>query len=150
VNDASATFEQLISSLHRLSHVLGRESDALLQDSFDLGTAQFKIVWVLRKHPNGVPQKAIATWLSQTEAGISRQIQPMEQDGLLEVRVDPNNRRARIVCLTKKGKDFADKALKLMEQRQGDCFAKLTPAERSKLHGLLEKVFAQACKKHNW
>lgn len=144
------SFEQLISSLHRLSHSLGKESDLLLQETFGFGMSQFKIVWMLKKHAEGVAQKDIAKWLNQTEAAVSRQMQPMVGEELISVRVDPENRRARRVYLTTKGNDFAGSAIKCMEQVQCDTFSVLSTKEQAQLHRLLSRVFTQFCKKNKW
>jgi len=149
-NVADVSFEQLISGLHRLSHSLACESDSLLQQKFGLGTTQFKIAWVLKKHPSGVPQKSIASWLQQTEAAISRQMKGMQAEGLIKNYIDPENRRQHVICLTPKGAAFAEKSMQCMKQQQGDVFDVLTGKERTALCGMLEKVFQALVKKNKW
>ncbi len=134
----------------RLSHSLGCASDDLLQSKFKLGTTQFKIVWVLKKNPAGVDQQTIATWLGQTESAISRQMKSMEEIGLIENRVVPENRRQHLVRLTKKGQAFAAQAMQTIEKEQGEVFTALSKKERIELVDLLNKIFKALVKKNKW
>lgn len=146
----ASSFEQMISGLHRLSHSLSRQSDVLLQEKFALGTTQFKIVWVLKKNPGGVPQKNIATWLQQTEAAVSRQMQSMQEDDLISSQVDSANRRQNVVLLTEKGNTFASQAIKYMELQQGEVFKVLSEKEQAQFCTMLQKVFDAFCKNNKW
>lgn len=146
----TGSFEQVVSSLMRLSHCLGCASDDLLQSKFHLGATQFKIVWVLKKNPAGVAQKTIAMWLSQTEAAISRQMKGMIEEGLIESQVVPENRRQNLVRLTKKGQAFAKQAILAIEHEQANMFQALTKKERMQVVDLLNRLFAAVVKKNKW
>ena len=58
---------------------MGRISDSTLQQSCGFGMSQFRILWALYNHPEGIPQNKIASWLNLTEAAISRQIKIMHE-----------------------------------------------------------------------
>ena len=131
----------LATNIHRLSTVLGRVADCTLQDSCGFGVSQFKILWMLHIHKEGVLQATIANWLSQTEAAISRQIGLLEQEGLIEKRVDPKNRRNHIIVLSNKGSKLAGNAMDSLQKEYKPYFGVLTEAEQIELNRMLEKVF---------
>lgn len=136
---------QTATNIHRLSSVLGRIADRKLQDTYGLGMSQFKILWMLNKHKEGVLQTTIATWLSQTEAAISRQIGLLKDDHLIEKRADPKNKRNHIIVLTSSGKKFAEDAMQVLVKEYKPFFAAITIDERRALNEILEKVFNVAC-----
>jgi DNA-binding MarR family transcriptional regulator len=136
----------LTTNIHRLSTVLGRVADRTLQDAYGIGMSQFKILWVLNKHQEGVLQINIASWMSQTEAAISRQVKLLADDGLIHKTVDPKNRRNHIIQLSVEGKRFADEAMDLLVKNHKPYFAFLSSDEKKALNAILEKIFLNACK----
>lgn len=132
---------EVATNIHRLSTVLGRVADRTLQDSSGYGMSQFKILWMLYKHSEGVLQTNIAGWLNQTEAAVSRQIRLLNDQGLLSVEVDPENRRNHVVVLSETGRLFAQNAMKILLKEYEPFFADLDEKDMQKLNELLEKIF---------
>ena len=132
---------EIATNIHRLSTVLGRVADRTLQDSYGYGMSQFKILWMLHKHGEGVLQTDIAGWLNQTEAAVSRQIRLLHDQGLVTVDVDPENRRNHIIALNETGAVFAEKAMKVLLKEYEPFFTELSEAEMQALNQLLEKIF---------
>lgn len=137
---------EVATNLHRLSSVLGRVAERTLQDEYGLGMSQFKVLWILRKHSEGVLQTNIATWCSQTEAAISRQVNLLKRDKLIEKRTDPKNRRNHIICLSAKGEQFANEAMDVLIKEYKPLFAVLSASEQQTLNEMLEKVFITTVK----
>lgn len=90
-------------------------------------------------------QTSIAAWLDQTEAAVSRQIHLLKADGLIEQRVDPENRRNHIINLSTKGKRLADEAMQLLVNEYKPLFASLKKEEQHALSAMCEKVFTTTC-----
>lgn len=132
---------EVSTNIHRLSTVLGKIADTTLQDCCGFGISQFKILWMLRTHQEGVLQATIASWLSQTEAAISRQIGLLHDEGLIDKQVDPENRRNHVIMLSAKGKKFAENAMTALMNEYKPFFKVLSQAEQDTLNQLLEKVF---------
>jgi DNA-binding MarR family transcriptional regulator len=131
----------LATNIHRLSTVLGRVADSTLQDCCGFGVSQFKILWMLHKHQEGVLQATIAKWLNQTEAAVSRQVGLLEEDGLIKKQVDPKNRRNHIIMLSVEGNKFAENAMNSLVKEYKPFFSVLSEAEQIKLNTMLEKIF---------
>ena len=131
----------LATNIHRLSSVLGRVADSTLQECCGFGMSQFKILWVLRKHQEGVLQTSIASWLSLTEAAVSRQIGLLKHQGLIKKQIDPENRRNHVIMLTADGIKFAENAMDELLKEYQPFFAVLSQKEQSELNAMLEKIF---------
>jgi len=132
-------------TLHQLVFVLDRQSDETLHSSLGIGYSQFKIL-MAAKHRSGLKQNDIALYLGQTEASVSRQIKLLKDDGMLAVRIDPNNRRARSIVLTDKGSEFAKKCIVVLEQTHAATFGSLSFAEQKMMQELLDRLTTKACK----
>jgi DNA-binding MarR family transcriptional regulator len=65
--------------------------------------------------PGGNRLTELAARASMTHQSMSELVSVLEQRGYLERRVDPGDRRARIVCLTDTGRRMARRALREME-----------------------------------
>lgn len=132
-------------ALHQLSFILDRQSDEALRSTLAVGYSQFKIL-MAAKHRSGLKQSDIASYLGQTEASVSRQIKIMKSDGLISVRVDPENRRSRSIVLTDKGSELGRQCLEVLEHTHAAIFGSLSFAEQKMMHGLIDRLTAKACK----
>lgn len=139
----------LATNIHRLSSVLGKVADGRLQECCGFGMSQFKILWMLKTHQEGVLQTTIATWLNQTEAAVSRQVGLLEQDGLIEKTVDQNNRRNHIIMLSEEGKKLANSSMEALVKEYTPHFNVLSKPEQLQLNVMLEKIFYSVVKKEH-
>lgn len=137
----------LATNIHRLSTVLNKHADKALQEACGIGTSQFKILWVLYTHQDGVLQTNIADWLGQTEAAVSRQINLIANEGLIRKKIDKHNRRNHVILLTKSGKNYAQHAMEVITQEYRPYFSVLTVDEQRVLNDMLEKVFQEVVKR---
>ena len=131
----------LATNIHRLSAALGKVADTALQDCCSFGLSQFKILWMLKNHQEGVLQTTIAKWLNLTEAAVSRQISLLHNDGLIDKQVDPENRRNHIIMLSDNGVKLADNAMTALIKEYSPHFSVLTVKEQLELNKMLEKIF---------
>jgi MarR family transcriptional regulator for hemolysin len=115
----------------------------LEQESRDLPmtAAQLKIVARL-SHNEGTSQTALAATLDLEPMTLSRHVDRMEAAGLVERRPDPNDRRARRLFTTEKGRallqPMRERAAAVYEQ----VLAGMSDAERQALHAGLATVVA--------
>ncbi len=132
-------------ALHQLVFILDRQSDEALRSQLNIGYSQYKILLAAKKR-SGLKQNDIASYLGQTEASVSRQIKLLKQDGMLAVRTDPNNRRARSIVLTDRGTDFAKQCVIILEQTHAATFGSLSFAEQKLMYELLDRLTIKASK----
>lgn len=131
--------------IHHLSAALDLQSDVILNERLGIGFAQVKVLMALESH-DGVTQRFIADYWGQTQASISRQIQYMQDDGLVRVKVSQKNRREHRVILTAKGDRFLQKAYRLLNSYHAPVYSKLSDNQRSDLFEILEIMHRQTCR----
>lgn len=130
--------------INHLAFVLSRQSDQVLLERMGLGFSQFKIMMVLKWNPH-VQQKVIAEMLGQTEAGISRQIKLLHEQGLLQTVRRPEDKREHLTTLTAKGERFTDEAMATLSKYHNPVFETLSDKEKEVLSGLLRRLHEQTC-----
>lgn len=131
--------------MQRLSFLLNRQSDQILQEQLGLGFSQFKILMVLGWDPN-IGQKHIADKLGQTEAGISRQIKLLKDMGFLVSEINPDNRREHITVPTLKGQRITEKALEILNSYHEPMFERLSEKQRERLLESLTIMHEYVCR----
>ena len=99
--------------INHVASVMSKQADQVLQEELGLGLSQFKILMVLQKNDR-VQQRFIADSLGQTEASISRQIQLLQDKGLLTSKRDPKNLRQHITVPTADGLALTKTAMNLI------------------------------------
>jgi DNA-binding MarR family transcriptional regulator len=131
--------------IHHISFVLDRQSDQVLLERLGIGFSQFKIMMALKRH-TGVQQKRIAEYLGQTEASISRQIKIMTEQGLLQSRISPSNRREHLTTLTTKGDRIAEEAMRVLNDYHSPMFARLSVKQQEILTEALHVMHRETCR----
>ncbi len=103
--------------------------------------SQWTVIAVVARRP-GATQRSIAEALDMTEAAAGRLIDRLCNDGLLERRPKPDDRRAHCVHLTAAAEPILDKLAKVGQRTEALAFAGLSSAELDQLDELLARVFA--------
>jgi DNA-binding MarR family transcriptional regulator len=80
-----------------------------------------------------------------TSAAASQLVDKLVQSGLIQREEDPNDRRAKLLNLTEKGKQFIQKGIEERYRWVDQLAAKLTPEERAKVDEALQ-IMTQAAK----
>lgn len=130
--------------LHHLAFSLDRQSDQVLQERLGVGFSQFKILLVLSQHDK-VRQRQIADFLGQTEASVSRQIKVLQNIGALQSRINPKNRRERIVVLMPAGEQLLDQCLEVLDTFQAPFYKDLSQKQKASLSTALGLVHQSVC-----
>jgi DNA-binding MarR family transcriptional regulator len=122
------------------SHI-ARETERLLRDHQLSQTALF-ILAALRRSGDG--QRLSPRDLSQavvlSSAGMTAQLDQLEQRALVERSPDPHDRRAIQVSLTRAGQKLADQAIRTYVAGHERLVSGLTSTDRQALDGLLRKL----------
>jgi DNA-binding MarR family transcriptional regulator len=121
-----------------------RQSDQALQERLGIGLSQLKIMTMLQAYPD-IPQRRLGVGLGQTEASISRQVKLLERKGMVAVKVDPRERRRRLVSLTGRGIKMAEAAEAVITQQREQLFAALTTKQQQQLQTILDKLHEYTC-----
>jgi DNA-binding MarR family transcriptional regulator len=77
-----------------------------------------------------------------SSGGMTKRIDRLEREGLVERRPDPADRRGTLIRLTEQGHALIDEALEAHVANEERLLAGLAPAERQRLDRLLRKLLA--------
>ena len=91
-------------------------------------------------HKGPLPVNTLGRKLLLTSGSATAAIDRLEKRGLVERRYDPDDRRARIVCLTPPGRRLISKAFAAHAADMEEAVSVLTPPERSALVLSLKKL----------
>lgn len=92
-----------------------------------INLVRWRVLYMLYTHGE-CSQKTLVEMTALDAWSISRAVKPLEQDGLVERRIEPDDNRLTLVRLTPKGEDFYQQ----LEQGRDDFL-------RHALHGLSAK-----------
>jgi len=124
---------------------MGKQADQVLQEQLGIGLSQYKILMVVEWNPR-VQQKTIAESLGQTEASISRQIKLLKTKGLLQTKIDPQNRRKHITAPTNLGMQITEAATAIMRRSFGPEFARMGEDQMIQLITGLQHLHKIVCR----
>lgn len=127
--------------LFRVSHL----ADARLSEGIGVHDVQpgwFDLLAALRR--SGPPYELNPTELIRTtllsSGGMTKRIDRLEEEGLVERRPDPDDRRGTLIRLTRRGRALTDRALETHVDNEERLLGPLTRAERKQLDALLRKL----------
>ncbi|HSW79992.1 MAG TPA: MarR family winged helix-turn-helix transcriptional regulator [Candidatus Saccharimonadales bacterium] len=136
-NDLGYLFQHVAS-------ILAKRSDQELQEVLGIGYSQLKLLLALQDKPY-LKQRDIASDLGQTEASISRQVKLMIDQGILQVTINPKNRREHLTQVTPKGDRITAAALETLKKYHEPIFATLGSKQRSQLQEIFQDLHVQVC-----
>ncbi len=104
-------------NVRKSARVLTQHYDTAMQ-SVDLRATQFTILGVLSAY-SGITVTDLADILMMDRTTLTRNLRPLENKGLVKTRAG-DDRRTRLIELSKKGKNKLEKAIPLWKQAQKD------------------------------
>ncbi len=112
---------------------------AAIMSDLDLTSMQFAALVKLRDM-KAVTQTELGRLIGIDRATISGVVSRLQKRGLLQFRLDPLDRRSRIVALTDAGEEVLSEALRRTEQVGEDTLAPIGEADRTALREMLRKL----------
>jgi len=141
--DLDVTALALMGRAFRVAHL----ADARLSEGIavhELQPGWFDLLAALRR--SGPPYELNPTELMRTtllsSGGMTKRIDRLADEGLVERRPDPGDRRGTLIRLTRRGKASIDRALVTHVAHEERLLSPLTRAEQKQLDALLRKLLA--------
>jgi MarR family transcriptional regulator, transcriptional regulator for hemolysin len=88
----------------------------------------------------GVSQAEVATWLGIEPIALVRMLDKLHEEGLVERRAHPTDRRVRTLWLTPAAQPVIERILAINEAIREEAFGGLPPATRDVLIGVLSHI----------
>jgi DNA-binding MarR family transcriptional regulator len=115
-----------------------------LRDTFDVTLPRFDLMAQLDKSPGGMTLGELSRRMMVSNGNVTGLSERLVQQGLLDRRASPSDRRAQLVNLTPEGRRVFRTMARTHETWIADIFAKLDAEEVDTLMRLLAKAKASA------
>jgi len=134
--------EDLLSFYMRsIGVMLNRDYDHVLSEvSLAHGTGKVSTLLMVGSNP-GIRPSVLAHHVLRDRAAMTRLLQQMKKAGLIVENISDQERRARELYLTAKGKALVDRVRALAAGQSEQFFRVLTAAEQKQLMTLLKKLY---------
>jgi len=138
--DVDVSPQGVIGRLHRLAGHL-TEQLCVVYRRFGLGEGEFDVLAALRRagHPFERAPGELAQFTMVTTGAMTKRLDRLERDGLVTRRRSTADGRARVVALTKAGRELIDQAFAEHMANERRLLGELTPDEAAQLETLLTR-----------
>jgi DNA-binding MarR family transcriptional regulator len=106
-----------------------------------LTNGQFTLLMLVAGDPS-VGMSALAEALAMDQSTVVAAVKPLVRDGLLSVSTHPQDKRARTLCVTLRGRDRLGKAMPLWEAAQAEMTRRVAAADLPRLREDLSAMAA--------
>ena len=134
------TAARLSFELHGAARLLRRNFDRRAREH-DLSRSRWQVLWVLAQH-QGAKQAELAERLDVAPISLGRQLDNLENEGLIERRRDAGDRRCFRIHLTPAAQPVLQTLKVLAEETRCEALAGLSQSEVVQLHELLGRIRA--------
>ncbi|HYQ62850.1 MarR family transcriptional regulator [Actinophytocola sp.] len=136
--DVDVSPQGVIGRLHRLAGHL-TEQLCVVYRRFGLREGEFDVLAALRRagHPFERAPGELAQFTMVTTGAMTKRLDRLERDGLVTRRRSAADGRARVVALTKAGRELIDRAFAEHMANERRLLGALTPEEAALLETLL-------------
>lgn len=124
--------------LHETARLLSRRFDQRAR-ALGLTRAQWQALAYLARN-EGINQTGLAELLDIEPISVARLIDRMEQAGWVERRLDPADRRARLLYMTDKAKPILARMRIVGQETRAEALAGVSPADLERVVTLLRRV----------
>ncbi len=115
--------------------------------SFKITLAQFNVLRILKgAHPNGYPRGEIMRRMVESAPDVTRLIDRLIKEGLVERYESKEDRRLSLARITKKGINHLSKINPEVDKFISEYSSSLTKSEKEMLSNICEKLYAKEVK----
>jgi DNA-binding MarR family transcriptional regulator len=112
----------------------------------ELEPKHYGILFLLR-NCGSLSQVEIGEWMNIDRAPMVQIVDRLEQQGLVERKQNPQDRRLNAIALTQKGEAVLVRGTEIAKAVEDEFFAKLPASDRQQLHQLLTRLLESDLKK---
>lgn len=124
--------------MQRAARAVARKFDEALRP-FGLKSGQFSLLIALNR-PEPPTVGSVAELLAMDRTTLTANLKPLQREGLLEVRPDEADRRARRLVITEKGRELLAEAVPVWSKTHHEIEALFGPGDADRLRAGLNAV----------
>jgi DNA-binding MarR family transcriptional regulator len=136
-SDQMELFRRLKAVSHVFSHVLGEHR----KDGHP-SAARMRLLIRLKVEPEGLAPSELSRFLGVSRNTVSALLNALEDQGLIERRLHPSDRRRLMVQITPEGEELVEHRAPKFSGFIATLFDSLSPEEQHELRLLLDKLLA--------
>ncbi|MBV9861551.1 MAG: MarR family transcriptional regulator [Alphaproteobacteria bacterium] len=126
--------------VHDVSRLIRRRFDRRArQTGLPITRLQAAVILYVARN-EGISQAAVATHLDVEPIALVRMLDRLHEEGLVERRAHPTDRRVRTLWLTPLARPVVERILAINQAIREEAYAGLTPAIRDAVIGALETI----------
>jgi len=125
-----------ISTIYRRSQIYINKELA----QYDLSSSQFLVMLIL-DHTDDAHQETVSHELHLDKATITRAVNKLMKQGYVTREVDPTDKRAYVLKITKKGRKLVPEIRKVLDQTSRIFLAGFTTQEKAIALDLLKRMY---------
>jgi len=108
-------------------------------NDLNINTTQLHLLFEIA-HQNNINQEKIASRCNINKGAVARSIRKLEEKGLVERKIDENNRRQNIVSLTSKGKETLDECIERLNEWESEVYKDIDIIDKEILKKALKEI----------
>ena len=116
-------------------------SDGFNEKGYPLTTDHWGILQILYK-TDGISQIELANALAKDTPNITRMLDVMEKNGLIDRRPDPDDRRKHLILKTNKAGKMKKELFVISSSTQGKVFKKISKNDLKNFKDMMERMYA--------
>lgn len=121
--------------------IIQRKLIQSMTDHHELHHGQLPLLETIISQPD-CTQQELAQILHITPASVAQSAAKLQKAGLIEKRVDPDNKRCNRICATETGVHVAEHYRRSFDEMNRLTFSGLTQEEQAQLSQLLDKILS--------
>lgn len=137
MNDLYRMAGHLIRRLNQIS--ISVFTEKMKDAGFDLTPVQFGALSALQTHPD-VDQATLAGLIAHDRVTMGAVLDRLQNKGLVERKISPRDRRARVISLTDQGKQVLETVTPIVWALQDEILTGLNQQEQTELLRLMRKA----------
>ena len=136
--DYAVTTSQISFELHVAARLLRRNFDRRAK-AHDLSRSRWQVLWQLARE-EGLKQAELAEAMDVAPISLARQLDKLEEEGLVERRRDASDRRCFRIYKTPAAEPALELLRELAEETRAEALAGFSVKELELLHSLLMRL----------
>ncbi len=126
--------------VHDVSRLIKRRFDRRARQTGLPITRRQAAVMLYIARNEGVSQTEVATWLDMEPIALVRMLDKLHEEGLVERRAHPTDRRVRTLWLTPEARPVIDRILTINQAIREEAFTRMPAQSRDTVINILDRI----------
>lgn len=117
-----------------------QEIRTMLREDFNMTVPRFEVMSAINRVPAGLTMSELSRWMMVTKGNVTGIAERLSEDGYIERRPTPTDRRSFCVTLTRKGKQLVTRMQAAHEELLDELFSDFSDEDNDIILGVLARL----------